>query len=285
MANRRGFYPHPVLDDSDDVDGSFEIVNPVYESFQDSISISFEIRISNDEYLQMYKDGAAALSARWRSSATLAHGDLQPQLDRMTAEGGRFHAYLAHDEVRGEIKVSVKLIAPNPIDQFSLKSHNTIFGGTQFAIKEGDVLADGGTFSIQAEKSYDPLNPPVSAWLVFHELEGTAQHLRLDLSDDDHVVVGFSQATLSNFDAYRSRPDLQVIGVVLPVLVELLWHIRTSATANSEDLEGRAWYRSLLNLIEQNNSQNLEPFEQAQKILEDPIGKAFGVSLIGDEEE
>lgn len=281
---KAGGYPHPVIDGAGDVESSFEVKNVTIEPFVEDVKATFDVEFDDPTLRHLIDTGQARLSLKWRCPATLALGEFEP--DRVSAQAARtrFSASFPQQDIVGLVTVNIKAVAAKHIDHLSWERQNPDYGDATFRILPGDVLADGGTFSFEPDKAYDPMRPPLESCFGFEQAGPGVKQVRIRLDDPDQVMIQLPQETFALFTQQKGRPDVQASLVVLPALTETLWHLRTLEETD-ESFEDRAWYRALMAVIKARRCESDDPFLQAQTILEgNPIQRALA-QLNRDEED
>lgn len=270
---KRGSYPHPVLDASDDVSSSIEVVNVTYASSVDDVEIKFQLRMCDPDIQSLVDEGVARYSFRWTCSSTIASGELNASVHQQHVDGSTYIGWIDQQDIRGIVKVEIRIIATSQIDQYRLRNQHGDYAGASFSILPGDVLADGGLFEFEPKKRYDPLSPPVGSCFRFIADPKLKKGLNVRFFDDEHVLVAFPEKTLPGFAMLQERPDLQISLVVLPALMQTISFIKENMAAENEgeDLSGKSWYTAVNRLVEESGSYQDHPFELAQKILGHPL--------------
>ena len=180
---------------------------------------------------------------------------------------------LNQDDLAGRFRVEPEITAVVANDSYSLVKQNPDYGDTTFAIMPGDLLAHAGTLEIDAEKSYDPLNPPIDACFRF-ELDPTVPRgIDVDFSEQDYVVVRIASETYIPFTALAGQPQIQISMIMMPALMAALSFIQ-GGDAEGDLLDDFGWARALKTLIDRLKVAEASPLVQAQAILDDPIGQA-----------
>ncbi|MDQ0076794.1 hypothetical protein [Arthrobacter oryzae] len=270
---KRGSYPHPVLDASDDVGSSIEVVNVTIAPSVDDVEIKFQVRMSDPDIQSLMDDGTARYSFRWTCSSTIASGELSASVHQQHVDGSTYIGWIDQQDIRGTVKVEIRIIATSQVDPYSLQNQHGDYAGASFSILPGDVLADGGFFEFEPEKRYDPLSPPVGSCFRFIADPKLKKGLKVKFFDDEHVLVAFPEKTLPGFGLLQGRPDLQISLVVLPALMQTISFIKENLAAESEgeDLSGKKWYTAVNRLVQESGSYEDNSFELAQKILGHPL--------------
>lgn len=276
-----------MLDDSDDVLSEFVVANVLIEPGVDVIDVRFDLKLTDPTIEAMLEDRSARLSVKWRCSSTMLTREmaLTP-----TASIQGFHRYgfaVAQEEVLGDVRVSVRVVAARHIEPYQLQNQNPEYGGALFEVFTGDLLADGGVFEFNPRKAHDPLVPPLESCFRFESVGGPKRSLDVQLGDPDQVVVSFPEETFALFAAQQGRPEVQVSLVVLPALVTVLWRMQRNrewAANDEESFRDFAWFRAINGAIQRLGCENDDPFVQAKKILDtNPISAALATLNVDDE--
>jgi hypothetical protein len=267
----RGSYPHPVLDASDDVASTIEVFNPTYASGVNDVEIKFQVRMTDPGIQSLLDNGLARYSFRWTCSSTIASGELKAHPAQAYADSTGYLGWLDQEDIRGTVRLDVRIVATGPIDQYGLENQHSDYGNAHFSLLAGDILADGGYFEFEPGKLYDPLNPPVGSCFLFVSESTRKKGLTVTFHDDEHVLVTFPEKLLTGFGLLP--PELQISLVVLPALMETITFIKDNIHAgdDGEDLTGKHWYVSIKRLVEDIASFEDPAFDVAQKILAQPL--------------
>jgi hypothetical protein len=286
-AARRGSYPHPVLDASDDVAGAFEVFNVTVTPSVEDVELRFQVRMSDPDIQGLLDAGRARFSFRWTCSSTIAVGELDPTVASEHADSTGYVAWLDQQQVRRTVRVEFRVLAAELIESYTLKGQHPDYAGATFTVMAGDVLADGGYFEFEPDKLYDPLDPPVGSCFKFMSDSKQRRGLRVQFHDDEHVLVVFPEKLLPGFAALGNRPDLQVATVVLPALMQTIQFVKENLDpgAGGEDLTEKSWYEPIRGLVEGVGSFDDPAFDLAQKILGNCLDSSLSKALEMNDEE
>ncbi len=283
MASR-GSYPHPVIDIADDVSSDFNVINVLVDTSQQDIEISYEIRTDDPDLKHLLDNGYAVHSLRWRCSSTISTGEMMPEEYQRTPAGFKLRAWLDQQLVKGRVDADVRIIVAKELPNHRWTNQHADYGDACFNLQPGDVLADGGSFLFDAEKMYDPLNPPVGSCFRF-VCSPHRKGIKVAFDGNDTVDVQIPEETFGQFHLFGHRPDLQISLIVLPALIETLDFIKTNEEKEEEPLDDKAWYMEINKLVKARGGWNQSLLELAQKILENPIDTAIRAGLMSEEEE
>jgi len=279
---KRGSYPHPIIDESDDVGSHFEVRNALVDLSQQDIEVTYEILTEDHDLIRLLYSGEAMHSLRWSCSATISTGEMEPAVYKRTSTGMSLRAWLDQDLVKGDVVLEVRVITTRAISGHSWERQHDDYGAAVFDLQPGDLLAEGGTIKFRANKLYDPLDPPIGS--CFRLVRSTSRHKRIlvTFDGDETVDVQLPAKTFDNFKLFSNRPDLQISLVVLPALIETLSFMK--ANRDDEPLDGKSWFIAIDQLVVERGGWEQSILELAQKILESPIDTAICAGLTEEEE-
>ena len=152
-----------------------------------------------------------------------------------------------------------------------------------FNLEPGDVLADGGSFSVNAKKLFDPLDPPIGSCFRFVRSTSIRKRIKVSFDGNETVDVQIPAQTFDDFRLLSHRPDLQIALVVLPALIETLSFI--TRNGDDEPLEDKAWYIVIEAMVDEHGGWDQSLLDLAQKILESPIDEVVRTGIFSVEED
>jgi hypothetical protein len=284
--NLRGSYPHPVLDASDDVDSYFDVSNARVSPTIEDIVLTFDVRTDDPTLRRLLTEGKAGLSLRWRCSATLASGLHFPGTRMRLADGYRYESSIDQRQVSGAVFADIRVLAVEPLRGFRWERQHPEYGDAVFDLRIGDVIADGGSFPFEADKLYDPLNPPIGSCFKFVADPKVHRGVRVTFEDDDAILVRLSPDVHRNLRLLGQRPELQISAVVLPALIQTVSYIQsTLADVNSEDLSERIWFKAIDEKVGRLGGFDNDAIEIAQKILDYPLDRILQLEADAKEDD
>lgn len=272
-------YPHPVLGNGDDLGGFFRVELP-YELGRDTVILSPSFSLKNNAIEDLFRKEKASFAIEVECRSTF------------------FRRSFSTRKLEDKIAIPSKLLRERVIVTFSVCADQNIKGyrpsqphpdyeAVTFNIEAGEVLAVGGQASFIAEKAFDPLRPPVSSFMSI--MEGT-QHegpMQIDY-EAEKITIVLSKADWRNYLEVRGQKPVQGIlhsAIVFPALVDAIHKVQTSGN----EYEGANWYGRLTAILEAKRLDDKDPFEAAQKILDNPASRGYaGISTListADEEE
>jgi hypothetical protein len=283
MSNRRGSYPHPVLDATDDVDSNFVVDRVSYLSGALFLTLDLDVSLDDKEMAALLRDRKAHLILRWRCGQTmkLGHIALEHTVNRGVSKS--YAVTLSQDEVAGKVEFDVQIVAAVAISGYHLTKQSADYGSHDFDVREGDLLGIAGSFSVYADKMYDPAQPPLEACFRFERDTSVKLGIELDYEGQDAVVVRIAPKTYERFVTQQTRPEFQVATVLVPAMIATLAHLQDDLRDGGLAAESN-WGQSLGALVERYGVGGKSVIEQAQTILQDPIGRAIEAEYEIEEE-
>lgn len=277
---RRGSFPYPVLDWTDDVASNFGILNVTKSPSIEDIVIAFDLETNDPELWERVDSGALRIEFRWTCNATMEAG----VLESLTALSGgsvrrSYETSISQDRVARTIDIGVIVVAATASSGWSWSKQHTDYDGETFEVEEGDVLAQVSPFTISAKKLYDPMSAPVGACFEFVRQSSLKWGVRVDLSGDEVVRVELADRLFDNLTQLSHRPELLICMIVLPALTETLAQLRLMGDCDLVD--GSSWYQSLNRMLRERTggreslTSEFDVLGTAQRLLEHPIDLAL----------
>lgn len=258
-------YPHPVLGNEDDIKGNFK-VDFVYELGKSEIILSptFTLKNKTIESLVNKKKASFIMEVECRNTFyrnSFATNSLAEKFS------------IPANNLRERVSVGFYVCANEDIKNYNPEGSHSDYQGQPFEIEKGDVLAVGGYCSFIAAKNFDPLRPPVSSFMSIREGSCHEGPIEVDY-EADKIVVELSKADWRNFANVKSQRVAEGTlhaSVVLPVLVDAIYKVENY----SSEYGDQNWFGRLDAILEAKGLKNREPFEAAQKILDNPSARNF----------
>ncbi len=286
MTTLRGSYPHPVLDASDDVASYFEVSNFSVTPSVEDIGLNFDVRTDDSTLRQLLDSGEARLSLRWQCSATLASDESEPLIRRTLSDGNEYEFWLDHRRVRGSVTADVRVVVACALTSFRWGNQHPDYGDAVFDLGIGDVLADGGSVTFEADKLYDPLDPPIGSCFRFVEDRRLRHGLQVRFEDEEVIQVRLSSDTHKHLGLLAARPELQITCVVLPALIQAVTFIKDErADPSADEWNDRGWFRAISHIVERLGGFDDPAIDIAQRILNYPVDRTLLLEADPEEDD
>ncbi|MBV9159912.1 MAG: hypothetical protein JO019_04945 [Candidatus Kaiserbacteria bacterium] len=257
-------YPHPVLGNGDDLGGFFKVEFP-YELGREEVILNPTFGLKNSGIEELIKKGRASFIAEVECRSTFFRKSFSTR-----NANERFS--IPAKSLRERVTVGFYICADQDIKGYRPTEPHADYEGATFDVDAGDVLAVGGYSSFVAEKSFDPLRPPVSSFMSITEGFHHEGPMQIDY-DQEKITVVLSKADWKNYLEVRGQKAAQGIlhgSIVFPTLVDAIYKIR-----NSTDYEGANWYGRLAAILEAKSLEDKDEFEAAQRILDNPATRSL----------
>jgi hypothetical protein len=258
-------YPHPVLGNQDDLGGLFK-ADFTYTLGKEHIILSPNFSLKNSAIEDLIKKKKALFTLELQCPSTFfrtSFSTFNPNEEFKILE----------QRVRERITVNFYICATQDILGYIPSDPHADYEGATFDIEAGEVLATEGQCTFYAEKSFDPLRPPVSS---FMSIQMGSQHegpLQVDY-ESEKITIVLSKADWKNYLQVRSQALTEGTlhsSIVLPVLIDAIHKIQN----NGNEYEAMNWYSRLETILAAKGLHDKEPLEAAQKILENPVERSF----------
>jgi len=266
-------YPLPVLGNEDDLGGFFKIEFR-YELGRDAVVLNPTFGLKNASIEELVKKDKASFVTEVECRSTFFRRSFS---SKRQAEKFSIPARALRDRVA----VGFYICADKDIREYLPSEPHPDYEGARFDVEAGDVLAVGGYCSFIAEKNFDPLRPPVSSFMSIIEGSQHEGPMIVDY-DTEKITIVLSKADWKKYMEVRNQKLAEGIlhsAVVFPVLVDAIHQVQSG---NSE-YEEKNWYAKVEVILEAKGLRDKEPFDVAQKILDNPASRGFeGIQALLD---
>ena len=283
-------YPHPVLSYfSDDYVRCHYQTNISTTVSRNSYSFSIIAKTSSRSLLSLLNDGSA-LHAVHIECATTRFRKIYKSKDEV------FSIEIPSESLDGRVEICSFIVAAKDFDKYSSAEFHPDFGGRDFKIRKGDILAVEKDRTFVAEKEHDPLRKLPSIFTIrANPIENSPA---IDLDSAGHKVV--VQLSSEMYGLYKKlSADIamaQILSsmIIVPALISLLEIINSAVAAdNLAEIEERRWCMILCKkLAEIGHPVSAGEFPDstliiAQKLIGSPLSQALTrlVSLFEDSGE
>lgn len=273
-------YPHPVLGNGDDLGGIFR-VEMTYELSRDAVTLNPVFVLKNAGIEELIKKNRASFVAEVECRSTFYRRSFST---RNLSEKISIPAKL----LRERVTVNFSVCADQDMRGYKpTDAHSDFSGASPFELEAGDILAVVGQISFTADKSFDPLRPPVSSFMSIREGSHHEGPMQLDY-ESEKVTIILSKADWKEYLGVRGQKPVQGIlhsAIVLPALVGAICKVQSGA----DDCHDMNWYGRLDSILDAKSLKDKDPFEAAQIILENPASRGFSginalINTSGEEE-
>jgi hypothetical protein len=258
-------YPHPVLGHEDDLGGSFD-VEFHYELGHDEIILNPKFDLKNKALEDLMRKGQASFVVEIECASTFFRRSFST---RNNVERFAVPSKL----VRARVVVGFFICCDAPVKDYKPSECHPDYAGETFDVEQGDVLATGGFSYFVAEKTFDPLRPPVSSFMSI--MEGTLFEGPVQIDyETEKITVILSKTDWGNYLAVRGNNHAVGVlhsAIVLPVLVDAIHQVQNERSEYSDS----PWFGRLDAILEAKGLRKKEPFEAAQKILDNPASRGL----------
>ena len=255
-------YTHPVIGNSDDISGAFDVSFSVVtsEDKKDWL-IDLSASIDNTEINRLISIGAVGYLLEVECPSTFYRGSFVTgnQKERITIPSNR---------LRGKVQMDVALVALIEIPDYTPSDQHPDYGNRSFAVSVGDILGDGGRGFFTADTEFDPLRAAASSFIKIRR--GTAPKGNIEVAHGpEEIVIHLSKQDWQQFQEVSSQTTVSDIlhsAIVFPVLIEAVQNAQKDNKEANDRLKA---------ILEQRNLMRQHPFDAAQEILRAPVSRAL----------
>lgn len=258
-------YPHPVLGNEDDLGGLFK-VDFRYELGREEVVLNPVFILKNRAIEELIKKEKASFVMEVECRGTFFRTSFS---DRNLSE----RILIPAQAVRERVTVGFYICADQDIRDYRPSEAHSDYEGASFDVEAGDVLAIGGSCSFIAEKSFDPLRPPVSSFMSIMEGSHHEGPVQIDY-ESDKITIILSKADWRSYIDVRGQKIAEGIlhaSVVFPVLIDAIHQVQNGGS----DYEDMNWYGRIEAILDAKGLRDKDPFEATQKILDNPATRSF----------
>jgi hypothetical protein len=273
MKSSNVSWPHPVLGNSDDIEGacsvniSCKIENNILHFKSENIAIS------NDYFEKLVKDKHASVVFKLSSNSTLFMRQFEDVLD----------VQIECSLVSKKIDVDIFIIAKTDINKFSDSSFHpdTRLGENKgvFSIESGTIIGDAGRVTINLDDEY---RKGISGIIEFEELSSDLP-LSIDVDGTKILIKYPNDPSTQNIVTTFTSGKKQFVNVflnlfILPAFTEAFNALIDAQSEGKYDelVEKWDWAR----FIDENTSERIttsdNSLERAQIFLQEVIEKSTG---------
>ena len=258
-------YPHPVLGNEDDLAGFFK-VEFNYELGKEAIVLNPTFSLKNSGIEELLKKEKASYVVEVECGSTFYRKSFltRNQLERFS---------IPAVALRNRVTVGFYVCADQDMKGYRPSELHPDYGEAVFDVEAGDVIAVGGYCSFIAEKSFDPLRPPVASFIAIIVGSHHEGPLQVDY-DSDKITIILSKADWKKYLGVRGQKPAEGIihgSIVFPVLVDAVHKVQDPESEYSE----KNWFARMEAIMEAKGLSDKDPVEVAQKILENPSSRSL----------
>lgn len=258
-------YPHPVLGNEDDLEGYFK-VDFKYELGRDFVVLNPIFGIENKTIEGLIKNKKASFIVEVMCPSTFYRVSFP---SRTTL--GRF--LIPAQRLRDRVIVWFYICADEDLPDYNPSGTHRDYEGATFEVEKSDVLATGGYCTFIAEKTFDPMRPPIASFMSIREGNSLEGPMDVDYTNSK-ITINLSKEDWKNYIAIRGQK--QSVGtlhatIVFPVLIDAIYKVING----DESYEGNNWFVRLEAILEAKGLREKDPIISSQKILDNPASRSF----------
>jgi hypothetical protein len=265
MQDSLSSYPFPVLGNGDDIAGIFSPTMLYTLGNMITIDIQFELQHISIESL--IKEKKAAFFVEIQCGSTFFR-QIYQTFER------KYKVEINSKDLRDSVSVNFYICAIQPIFSYNPEGVHSDLAGDAVSVEAGDIIADGGTSSFIADKTFDPLKAPVSSFMKIMENPNIDEQMNINYEQNDRIVLELSKKDFTKYNNVKGRAVASIhSSIVLVALVDVIY------TMNSEigkrDYGESAWFNKIQEICRYKNIDLDNPLITAQKLLGNPLERSL----------
>lgn len=285
---RLNTYPYPVLGLGDDVGEEDSVdIRDIKLSFSPQfLEIEYTVHSPNSDFDQLASEGALELRFKWKCSSTLKVGFGEMERIRSVQNGVRCRTVLDQEDLLGRVNVEIFGVAGRNLEDFRWSEQNPDYGDAKFSLRRGDIMAIFPKFTFDADKQFDPLNPPLNDLYSIQRSTRSIRGIEVDLADSEKIVVFVNEQLFDQLNQITALPHTLIALIVLPSLTQAVVELKAELDGGeSQGLTETRWGATLSTLIDNANIADKSAFEIAQHLVNYPISGAVAEILPKDNDD
>lgn len=263
MAATSKSYPFPVLGNEDDISGRF---NPSlrYTLEPHTVVIESEFELSNPTIEKLVNEKKAAFFVQVECGNTFYRRTFTTYEPKIKIE-------IQAGDLRDRVDVSFCICATQDIEEYSPDGIHPDLAGEPTTVEAGDVLADGGTGSFLADKTFDPLKAPISSFMKIKEGNDKSAPMYIDYGDDQ-IIIKLSKDDYKKYKFARKYAVSTLhSSLVLPALIDTIYTINRDQGL----YQGSPWFNRVQQICRERSIDLNDPLLAAQLLLGKPIERGL----------
>lgn len=267
-------YPILMNNDDDYVDSYFDASLNQSINFN-TISLSVDLMLSNDEMIQLINDKRAAYVVH-------VECPLLSFRDVYTSEKSSIKCDIDLDEIANSVEVSTFVVALEDFPKYYNKKFNWEYGTDGIDISKGNIMAIGPTYTVDINRAKDGLKK-LSDIIQIKEYSSNMRP-ETSISIDGPVIIIYTNKLIK--DKYFAYGREYLYNTISMIMVPAMQYVLTAMKSNSDNLKDYRWYNVIEQLLNQNGIEVSELrddesggkysiYELSQKIFKAPLEKGI----------
>lgn len=256
-------YPHPVLGIGESVKGRFEVDLSVRLG-KDHVIIEPIFRIENEDIEKLIETKDAIYTIQVYCRSTMFREIFKREIKYPE------HIAIKTEQLRDKVEVDFLVCANRFISEYVNKAQHPDYGGSNFVIERGDLLAYGGKGIFHATKTPEKLRA-ISSLMNIDQYEKENGPV-YNFYDGEKITVRLPKNDYILYRGIAQNSHIAPIlhsSVVLPALMDAIGVIKSGDSEFSD----KSWFKILKGMIDDTNEDSTLLI--GQKILDNPVNRAF----------
>ncbi len=289
MIIKKRHYPYPVLTPySDDYTGSEFKIEKIDQSQQIGEYIfTIQLFLNNKEILDLIEEKTAKYVVHIECSRTSFRRTYSSSNNEIIIN-------IKEYEIDGKVEINCFIIASNPIIKYKNDLFHNDYEDLSFNIDTGQFIAISNPANIYITKDTDDLRK-LSSIIMVSAVSELDEEVRYDL-DGERIYIRLSEEYYKLYTYLTNSPaNIRPLHsmIIYPALIYVFQELKEDADNDFDTYAEKKWFQSLrLKLKNKGTELNRELFERdgfqpyqiAQKILDNPVSNALKAIYDTDQE-
>lgn len=271
-------YTYPVLSEETDdyTDSKFDVEVGYQMISVNTLSLNFDINMSNDELKKMFSSGEAEYVIHIECPNTSFRTTVHSIANKINKE-------ILIERVKGRLEILILIVTKKDISNFINSKWQEDYQGLSFELPKGSILAYKNTQALEIAKHYEELNNASSIFKVYKRNTDEPKPLEVDLSDSQ-IGIGLGTEDYKIYSRFCDKETFQPIlntMLIFPALVYVFEELKQEEEFGN--YESRHWYISLsraydkrgVSLKDELINAEKTSVQLAQEAMELPINMAL----------
>ena len=261
-------YPHPVLNNGDDMEGEFSSsVHVQLDDEGENWLVEVTCNLKSETLSRLIKEGSATYIADIESPNCFYRMNT-------SFESGRTKILIPVKKVRDKINLHIYIIATKAIADYLPAGSHKDYSGTKFSVSRGDILADGSQVILPADPLFDPMTSTPDSFLKIDEDTSGSPYVWFDVQEDI-ICIYLPKKDWEEYTKISGQDVATTIfhsSIALPMLTAAIEDSRDEVVSKTKNIK-------LARILETRGLNSQDAEIAAQEILGLPISRA--ISALG----
>ena len=163
------------------------------------------------------------------------------------------------------------VVAKKNINGYHNQNADPIRAQYAFNLVTGNKMAIGASIKVVFDEKYQHFDL-AGSFLKLRKISDERAKPSLNFQAENAIFIDLNPTDFTEISKINNSSGKNILlgNMVFPVVIELLWQLKTKEV----DPEEYDWGTPLLDMLGRSSTDEIEPFEDAQELLRNPIGNS-----------